>query len=237
MVADSFHQRITQSLIKRKVTPLLCFSLFCFGSFLIFYLFGISHQPLGGIVASVQHGIFHQFFYIRRDIFIDNRFDGIHNSHIHACLDGMIQKDRMHHLPDEVVAAEGEGKVAHAAAHLGMRKMFLDPAGCLNILHAVVLVFIDPRGNGQHVRVEDDVFGIESVFCEQPVGSFAYFDASFIGSCLSRLIEGHHHHRGTIALCQPGLMQKFRFAVFQGNGVDNRLALHTFQSRFKYFPF
>ena len=68
----------------------------------------------------------------------------------------------MDRLADRVVAAEREGDVGDAAAHLGVRQRPLDPARGLDEVDRVVVVLLDPGGDREDVRIEDDVLGRES---------------------------------------------------------------------------
>ncbi len=118
----------------------------------------------------------------------------------------MIEKDGVHHLPDEIVASKGEGEVANTTAHLGMRQMPLDPANCLNKVYPVIFVLINPGSNSKHIGIEDNISGIKSVISQQPVCSFTDRDPTLVRICLSRLVESHHHHGSAIGLCQASLL-------------------------------
>ncbi len=139
---------MTQSLFQRQLTPLFRFDSSAVIRFVTFDLLCILHEPLGGILSSVEHSILHQIPHIGRDILIDYRLAGIHNSHVQAGSDGVIEKNGMHHLTHRLVAAKGEGEVAHPAAHLGVGQVLLDPANGVDIIHTIVAVLLDAGGYG-----------------------------------------------------------------------------------------
>ena len=61
-------------------------------------------------------------------------------------------------------------------------------------------MFLDPRPDGEDVRVDDDVLGIEPDRVDQePVGPGRDGDLALRGVGLPALVEGHDHDRGTIA--------------------------------------
>lgn len=68
------------------------------------------------------------------------------------------------------------------------------------------------------------------------VGAFADFDAALEGVGLPHLVEGHHHDRGTVAADFSGVTEEDVFALFQGNRVDDALALAALQGGADDFP-
>ena len=90
------------------------------------------------------------------------KLTGIHDAHIHARRDRMIEKCGVHGLADPVIAPETEGDVRDATAHLGVGQVGLDPAGRFDEVHGVPVVLLHARRDGEHVRVEDDVLGREA---------------------------------------------------------------------------
>ncbi len=69
---------------------------------------GDVEQPLGRIVAPVEHHVLAGLAQFRIEIVIDRHLRGIDDAHIHAGLDGVIQEHRMHRLAHRLVAAERE---------------------------------------------------------------------------------------------------------------------------------
>src|SRR3546814_11852786 len=68
----------------------------------------------------------------------------------------------MHRLPHRLIAAEGEGHVADTAADHRIRKLLLDVANRGDVVDRVVVVLLDPGGDGEDIRIEDNVLGRES---------------------------------------------------------------------------
>ena len=78
----------------------------------------------------------------------------------------------MHRLAHGVVPAEGEREVAHAAAHEGVGELALDRAARLDVGDRVAVVLRHAGGDGEDVRIEDDLLGREADLVDQdPVGA------------------------------------------------------------------
>ena len=87
------------------------------------------------------------------------------------------------------------------------RKAALELARGLDEVDRVVVVLLDAGGDGEDVRVEDDVLGREAdLLGQQPVGARADLDLALDGVGLAVLVEGHHHHGRAVAAHQraPG---------------------------------
>ena len=54
---------------------------------------------------------------------------------------------------------------------------------------------------------------------------------------MALLVEGHHHDGGAIAQQLAARCKKGLLALLQGDGVDDRLALHTFEPGLDHRPF
>ena len=157
------------------------------------------HQPLGRVRTAVQQHVFDQHLQLRLDLLVHLEHPGIHDAHVHARRDGVIQKRGVHGLADLVVAAEAERDIGDAAAHLRMRQVGLDPARRVDEVNRVVVVLLHARGNGENVRIEDDVFRREADLVDQdPVSALADADLLLVGRGLALLVEGHHHYRGAV---------------------------------------
>ena len=150
----------------------------------------------------------------------------------------MIEEHGIHSFANRVVTAEGKREVAHAAAHLGIRQIFLDPLHRPDIIHGIVVMLLDTGSDGQNVGVENNVFGRKVDFIHQQIiSSFANGNFIFVSGCLSLFIESHHHEGCPVIFNLFGLFQKIGFPVFQTQRVDDSFPLYTFQSCFYHFPF
>ena len=81
-----------------------------------------------------------------------------------------------------------------------MRQGRADDPGRLDEVDRVVVVFLDAGGDGEDVRIEDDVFGREAdAVDEDAVGARADRDLALAGVGLAVLVEGHDHGCGAVA--------------------------------------
>src|SRR5829696_4545138 len=112
-----------------------------------------------------------------------------------------VEEYRVDGLPYRVVAPERERDVRDAARGLGVGEGRGDLTHRLDKVNAVVVVLLDAGGDGEDIRVEDDVLGGETdLLCEDTVGTFAYADLPLLCAGLASFVEGHYDHRGTVAL-------------------------------------
>jgi len=119
-----------------------------------------SGRPLSVIEGPLMDGmnvVGDLFEELLRDVLVDDKLARIDDAHVHARLDGVEQKRRVHGFADDVVAAERERQIAHAAADARAGTALLDDARSLDEVLRELVVFLDARGDGQDVRVEDDV--------------------------------------------------------------------------------
>ena len=202
-----------------------------------FQALGIIDQALGGVRTSVQEHVLDQREKLRLDLLVDLKHPGIHDGHVETRLDRMVKESRVHCLAHRVVTTEGEGDIAQSAASLGPRKCRLDLADGLNEVDCVVVVLIDPGCDGEDVRIEDDVLGVESdPVHEQAIGAGADAHLLRLGGCLTLLVEGHDDHGGTVALGQPCTLEKSLLPVLEADGVEDTLALEALHSLLKDRP-
>src|SRR5260370_11756633 len=95
----------------------------------------------------------------------------------------------------------------------------------------------DSCGDGENVRVEDDVRRIEAdVVDENLVGARGNGDLTLDGVSLSLLVEGHDDHGRAVAANQLCLSSKRLLALLEGDRVHDRLALRTLHARFEDRP-
>ena len=112
-----------------------------------------------------------------------------------------------------------------------------DDPGRLDEVDRVVVVFLDAGGDGEDVRVEDDVFGRETdLVDEDPVGARADRDLALAGIGLAVFIEGHDHGRGTVTQHLARLFAERRLAFLERDRIDHALALQAAQTRFDDAP-
>ncbi len=119
---------------------------------------GDLQQPLGAVLAAVQHHVFAGLAQVRIDALINRKLAGIDDAHIHARLDGVVEEDGMHLLAHRLVAAEGEGEVRHPARDMHQRHFLPDRPRRFDEVDAVIVVFLDARRDRKDIRIEDDVF-------------------------------------------------------------------------------
>src|SRR5690606_31029215 len=104
-------------------------------------------------------------------------------------------------------------------------------------VHRVVVVLLDTGGDGEDVRVEDDVFRREAHFVDQNVvAALADFLLARGGVGLARFVEGHDHHGRAVALAQPGVLLELLDAFLHRDRVDDALALDALEARLDHFP-
>ena len=157
----------------------------------------IGDQFIGRFGATRQDHILQQCAERRLDILVRDRCRRVHNTHIHALADGVIEEDGVHGLAHVVVAAEGEREVADATADLRPGQVLLDPTDGADEIQSVAVVLGHTRCDGQDVGVEDDVLRREaSLLGEQSVGALTDGDLTLEDVRLTRLVEGHHDRSG-----------------------------------------
>ncbi len=119
-----------------------------------------------------------------------------------------------------------------------MRQLSADLSRRLDEGDAIAVMLVDAGGDGEDVRVEDDVFGREARLLDQQLVRAAadrHFPLERVS--LTLFVEGHDDDRGAIGAHQPRLAQEGLFALLHRDRVDQRLALHAFQSRLDHGEF
>ena len=162
---------------------------------------------------------------------------GVDDAHVHAGVDGVIEKRGVHRLAHGVVAAEGEGDVAHAAADERVWTGGFYLAACRNKRLRVVVVFFNPGGNGEDVRIEDDILRWKpDCFCQKLIRPLAYLHFPFVGFRLSFFVKRHDDDSGTVPAGLARFLQEIRLAFFQTERVDNAFPLDTREACLNYLP-
>ncbi len=111
-----------------------------------------------------------------------------------------------------------------------MGQILSDPACRFDKINAVVVVLFDAGGDGEDIRIENDILRRESNLIDQNiVGAFANFGLALEGIRLASFVECHDDDRSAMAACNGGLLEKFLLAFFHGNRIDDGLALNALQ--------
>ena len=235
---DAFDQRVRKALLDRAVAPFfgLLFTRDC--SACAFQRFAEFHQALGRVGTAIQQHVLDQHFQLRLDLLVHLEHAGIHDAHVHARRNGVIEERGVHGFADFVVAAEAERDIRDAAAHFRVRQVGFDPARGVDEVNRVVVVLLHAGGDGEDVRIEDDVFGRKADLVDQdPVGALANADLVFVGRGLALLVKGHHHHGGAVFQDGRGVLAKLLFAFFQRDRIHNAFALQALQPGLDDLPF
>ena len=150
----------------------------------------------------------------------------------------MVEEHRVHGFAYIIIASERKRQVAHAAAYVRAFKVLRDPFRGPYEIEPVSVVFVHARADSQYVGVENDVGRRKACFLrEQSVGTLANLDAPLIGVGLPLLVKGHHDDRRAKSSQLFCVRQKGGFALFQGDRIDDALALNVFQRLADDFPF
>ncbi len=191
-----------------------------------------------GIGPAVEDDVLADPAELGVDVVIDRESAGIHDRHVHAGGDRVIEEHRVHRGADRLIAAEGKGEVRHPARDMGMRQVRLDPARRIDEVDGVVGVLPDPGGDGEAVGIEDNVLRREpNLVDEDPIGPPGDVDLPLIGVGLALLVEGHHDDDGAVAAHLPRHLAEGGLALFHRDRIDDRLALDAFQPGLDDRPF
>ena len=77
-------------------------------------------------------------------------------------------------------------------------------------------MFLDAGGDGEDVRIEDDVLRREAdFFGEDAVGARADFDAPLVAGGLPILVERHHDRRRAVAPHEPRVVLELLLAFLE----------------------
>ncbi len=237
MIADSFYQSVFQTFLQRIFTP--DFLLFTF-SLLRFYMqvLGICNQFFSCFRTACQNDVFQQHTESRFYIFIEYGRRRVHDPHVHAFVNRMIQEYGMHGLPHIIISTEREGKIADTAAHLRPRQVLLDPFHGTDKVKSVPVMFFHTGSDSQHIRIENNSVRIEIDFLpEETVSTSANLDLPFKRVCLPLFIKSHYDRSCTQLFDASGMLQENLFSFFQRNRIHNTFTLHAHQTFFDHLPF
>ena len=160
---DAFDQCVLNPLVNRPVAPLQILLLGGTAA-IAFILVGNIEKAFGAIAAAIEHDVFDGFSQLGGQVVIDCELPRVDDAHGEACTNGVVEKDRVNRLPHGVVASKRERHVGHAARDHSVGQVLTNPLGGFDKIDGVVVVLFDTRGDGENIRVEDDVFRREANF-------------------------------------------------------------------------
>merc|ERR1719409_780846 len=105
----------------------------------------------------VQDDLFAELPALFIDVLVARQSARVHDGHVQALRDGVVEEDGVHGVAQRVQATEGERQIAEAAAEGHAWARPLDLGNGVDEVNAVAVVLWETRRNGQHVAVEDDV--------------------------------------------------------------------------------
>ncbi len=74
----------------------------------------------------------------------------------------MVEEGGMHRLPDNVVAAERKGDIAHTTAHVDPRQILFNPGSSPNKVDSIIVMLLHSRGHRQNIRVKNYILRREA---------------------------------------------------------------------------
>gem|GEM_PF-4809172 len=228
------HERVGQALFHRLLAPgevllaLGAAALVAVGNF---------QQAIGRIWAAVEHHIFHAVAQLGVEVFIHAQLARVDDAHVHARLNRVVQKHGVDRFAHHVVAAERERYFGHAAAHLRVRQVLLDPARRFDEVDGIVVVLFDAGSDREDVRIKNDVFrGKADLVHQEVVAALADLGFALERVCLALFVESHDHGGRAVAPDQLGMVRELFFAFLERDRVDDRLALHALQTGLDHLP-
>ncbi len=227
-VDDPVHERVLEPLLDRRLAPREV--ALAPGAFAAHAL-GVLDEPLGRVGAPVEDDVLDALEQIRLDVLVHDELAGVHDAHVEAGRDRVVEERRVHRLSDGVVAAEREAQVRDAAARLRAGAALLDERERLDERLRVLRVLLDARRHREHVRVEDDVLRREpDLVDEQPVGALADRDLPLDRVGLALLVERHDDDAGAVAAHGARLLEERLLPLLQAERVDDALALQALEA-------
>ena len=126
----------------------------------------------------------------------------------------------MHRLAHHVVTTKREADVRYAARDLRPGAFLLDPSRGVDEVDGVVIMLLDAGGDGQDIRIKDDVLGGEiNLFAQQ-------IERSLADTNLVLLVGGLHVWRVNV---QPAEAEYYRSQVTED---DMQLATYRVNQNF-----
>ena len=221
---DSLHQRVRQPLRHRAAPPGIYLGL---RTHRRHHGRSVCDEPFGGIGPTVQDEVFDHPEQRRLNLAIEGELASIHDAHVQAGRDGMVEEGRVERLTNLRVAAEGEGEVADAAAQPHRGKVSFERPHRGDEVGRVVGMLLHAGADGEDVGIEEDVLLLEALLLQDGDGARRDLEPLRDLCGLSRLVEGHDQNCRTEAPADGGLTAEGGLALLEAQRVHNRLALHA----------
>ena len=234
VVDDAVHQRVREAILHRGLPP---------GEVVLALepsaldRLGEDHHAFGGVRAPVEDDVLDVLEHVLGDVRVDLELPRVHDGHVQARGDRVVQERGVDRAAHGLVPAEGEAQVGDAAAHVDARTAALDLTGGFDERLGVVVVLLEPGGDRQDVGVDDDVAGVEAGFGgEQADRALGDLDLALDRAGLALLVEAHHDHGRAVVTDLPGLGEEVLLALLQADRVDDALALDALQPGLEGVP-
>src|SRR5512145_593394 len=118
-------------------------------------------------------------------------------------------------LTDGVISPESKGEIADASAYFSIGKVFLNPPDGLYKIDSIIIMFLNPRSNGQNIGIKNYIPGFKSdFFSKNFICPAANLDTPVKGVGLASFIKCHYYHCSPILFYQVCLQGKYFFAFF-----------------------
>ena len=212
-IRNAVDEGVLQPLLDGVFTPAQIFrALLAFA----FDLSGDLDQTLGGVGTAIPDHIFHALAHIRGNVGIDAKLSGVHNAHVEAGADSVVQEHGVHRLAHGIVTPEREGQIGDAARDVRAWTSGLETWDGFDEVFGVAVVLLHAGGHGEHVGIENDIARFEAgLVDEQTVGALADLHAPLDGDSLAFFVEGHHDDGGAVPLHSTCLGQEFFLAFLE----------------------
>ena len=169
---------------------------------------GKIEQAFGGIGAAVEDHVLAGLAQFGLDRFIDGELAGIDDAHVHAGLDGMVEKHRVHGLAHGSLPRNEKERLETPPEMWTWGRVSVISARRLDEIDAVIVVLFDAGGDREDVGIEDDVFGRKpDLVHENAIGARADLDLALLGVGLAALVERHDDDGRAIEPAQPGMVR------------------------------
>ena len=233
---DALDQRVGQAFLDRPAAPFgrrLGRALGAIGAIAT----GNLEQPLGRIGPPIQDHVLDRVAQLARNVVVDRELTGIDDTHVHSGTDRVVEKHRVHRFAHDIIAAKRERDIADSATDQHPRQTLFDLARGLDKSQRIIVVFFDASGDGEDIRVENDVLRREAdLLGQQPIGPLADGHASLDRVRLPLLIEGHDDDGRTITEDFARLLQEGLLAFLEADRIHDSFTLQALEAGFDHLP-